>query len=94
MKLVWDLDAMVDRDDIFSYIERDDPTAAIRLDDTVEEHGRALRDFPQLGRAGREPGTREWVVSGTPYILVYEVSDDVVRVVRVLHGAMEWPPPR
>jgi toxin ParE1/3/4 len=37
------------------------------------------------------PETRELVVSGTPYIVVYLISDDV-ELIRVLHGAQQWPP--
>lgn len=49
-----------------------------------------------MGRAGRVSGTRELVVSGTPYIVVYKAHRNVLRILRVLHGAMMWPeePPR
>jgi toxin ParE1/3/4 len=36
-------------------------------------------------------GTRELVVSGTPYIVVYRVMGKVITVLRVLHGARQWP---
>ncbi len=26
-----------------------------------------------------------------PYIIVYQVTGDVLHVVRILHGAQEWP---
>jgi hypothetical protein len=31
------------------------------------------------------------VVRPLPYIVVYQVSEDVVYVVRILHGAQKWP---
>ncbi len=37
-------------------------------------------------------GTRELVVAGLPYLVVYRLSDQVVEVLRVLHHAQEWPP--
>ena len=45
--------------------------------------------FPYIGRKGRIEGTREWIVRGLPYIILYEVDDvrQVVTVVAVLHGA-------
>jgi plasmid stabilization system protein ParE len=41
------------------------------------------------GRLGREPGTRELVVTRLPYVVVYAVRDDTVWIVRVLHTARE-----
>jgi addiction module RelE/StbE family toxin len=47
--------------------------------------------FPNRGRTGKKPGTRELVVRPLPYIVVYQVSGDVVYVARILHGAQKWP---
>ena len=52
---------------------------------------RRLRDFPASGRVGRIAGTRELVISGTPYVAAYAISETAVRILRVLHGAQEWP---
>jgi toxin ParE1/3/4 len=51
-----------------------------------------LEEHPELGRAGEIAGTRELVVSGTPYILVYEISDDGsdVSVLNVIDGRSDW----
>jgi toxin ParE1/3/4 len=58
-----------------------------RILDAVEQ----LHQFPLHGRPGRSPGTRELVIAGLPYLVVYSV-DSVdprsVAVLRVLHGAM------
>jgi toxin ParE1/3/4 len=35
-------------------------------------------------------GTRELVVSRTPFIVVYAVGD-AVELLRILHGAQQWP---
>ena len=51
-----------------------------------------LRRHPELGRPGRITGTRELVVAGLPYLVVYRVNDSTVEVLRVLHDAQEWPP--
>jgi toxin ParE1/3/4 len=50
-----------------------------------------LAEFPNVGRPGRVPGTRELVVSGTPFIAVYKVEANILWVARVLHGAQRWP---
>ena len=51
-----------------------------------------LADHPYIGRSGRVVGTRELVISTTPFIIVYLVRDDSVFIVRVLHHAQQWPP--
>ncbi len=45
--------------------------------------------FPYIGRKGKVEGTREWIVRGLPYIILYEVDDarQVVIVLAVFHGA-------
>jgi len=40
---------------------------------------------------GRVAGTRELVVVGTPYIVVYRIEPAAVVILRVLHGAQRWP---
>jgi toxin ParE1/3/4 len=49
-----------------------------------------LCEFPQSGGAGRILGTRELVVSGLPYVVVYRVEDDTVEILRVAHTSMDW----
>ncbi len=56
-----------------------------RIESTLTSH-------PNAGRKGREQGTREWVLTGTPYIVVCVKSAAGIEVWRVLHGAQQWPP--
>ena len=79
-----------DLDRIVDYIAKDNPMAAVNIWDEIESQVERLRDFPRSGRAGRMPETRELVVTGTPFIVVYIVGDDV-DLIRVLHGAQKWP---
>lgn len=90
MKLVWSAHALADRNLIFDYIEAENPRAAIAVDERIASAVAQLRDFPDSGRQGRVEGTRELDIAGTPYIVVYLVSDRV-RILRVLHGAQRWP---
>jgi addiction module RelE/StbE family toxin len=89
--LEWSRFALADRDEIFDYIERDNPRAAIAMDDLIGAQVSLLATFPRTGRNGRVVGTRELVISRTPYLAVYRVLDDTVRVLRVLHGSRRWP---
>lgn len=68
------------------YIAASNPGAAESTVQRIKESTRAIAEHPQIGRAGRDSGTREFPVSGTPYIIVYMVHD-VVEIAAVLHGA-------
>ncbi len=52
-----------------------------------------LPDHPQLYRAGRVAGTREMIVHRN-YLVIYAEDKDVISILRVLHGAQQWPPER
>ncbi len=93
MKLVWTLPAREDRKSIREYIAVDNPSAALDLDELLSERAARLLDHPGLGRPGRLKGTRE-LVAHRNYILIYDVVVELVRVLRVLHVARQWPPAR
>lgn len=91
VKLVWSRPASIDRKSIREYIARDNPAAALAIDELIAEMAVKLRDHPDIGRPGRVTGTRELVVHRN-YLLVYDVVVEQVRVLRVLHAARRWPP--
>jgi toxin ParE1/3/4 len=74
------------------YVAERNVSAAIRMGDLIESAVSRLADFPQAGPAGRVPDTRERVVSGTPYVVVYSIVEDAVIILRLLHGRQMWPP--
>jgi plasmid stabilization system protein ParE len=41
---------------------------------------------PRAGREGHVAGTREWLISDTPYLVVYRTRDDEVEILRLWHG--------
>lgn len=89
--LFWTPDAVQDRHDIYDYIETDRPAAAYHLDESFSDKASVLTRYSELGRAGRVPGTRELVVHDN-YLLIYDVVDDIVRILNVVHVARLWPP--
>ncbi len=91
MSLYWTREALSDRRSIYQYIEADNPSAALALDEQFSEMAARLIDYPGLGRSGRIPGTRE-LVAHQNYMLIYDMAGDMVRVLRILHTAMQWPP--
>ena len=90
MELFWTPEAIKDRDDIYNYIEADNPAVALTLDELLSEKASRLVDHPNFGRPGRLTDTRE-LVAHQNYILVYDLAGDLVRVLRVLHAARQWP---
>lgn len=91
MRVEWRARARQDALDIANYIEIDDPAAAVAVCEEIDRGVAMLAEFPNMGRLGRLPGTRESVVNGTPYIAVYRIEGQTVAVLRVLHGARRWP---
>lgn len=83
--------ALQDLREIVGYIVEDDPDAARKLLSHIRERIQGLADMPHLGRPGRVPGTRELVIPDTAYIVPYQVQDHCLQVLRVYHGAREWP---
>jgi len=90
MRLIWDPVAEAERREIRAYIARHNPAAADALDTSFEKRAARLLQYPRMGRLGRLPGTREQVVRSN-YILVYDFTQDSVRILRVLHTARHWP---
>ena len=91
MKLEWSPHALEDRIQAFEFIAEDSVTAAIQVDDVLEASVDHLPEFPESGRPGRLKDTRELIVTGLPYVIVYAIDGDVVKILRVFHTARKWP---
>ena len=92
MNIAWSPEAIEDLALLRAYIAEDNPAAAKRVvRHIIQNVEQLLRDNPHIGRAGRVPGTRELVVSKTPYIVPYRVRRTTIQVLRVYHGARRWP---
>lgn len=91
MKLEWLPTALADRDAIYDYISTDSRRAAVQVDEKIERQADGLMEYPNRGRVGRQRLTRELIVLGAPYIVVYRVASDNILILRVLHTAQSWP---
>lgn len=84
--------ATAELDEAFAYIARERPRAAEAMVRTIQAAVDGLRQFPERGRLGREPGTREPVVPRTPFVVSYRIRGEEIQVLAVLHGKRDWPP--
>lgn len=91
MRVIWTPEALQDRADIWDYIELDNPTAAVRMDALFSDSANRLTEHPKLGKPGRIPGTRELIVHES-YRLVYEIQNETVWLLVLIHTARQWPP--
>ncbi len=92
MALIWTNRAARDLADIHSFLEAKDPQAAARIiQRLVRVTADVLPTTPEAGRPGRVAGTRELVVTRTPYIVAYDVVGANVRVLSVIHSRRVWP---
>jgi toxin ParE1/3/4 len=91
MTLQWTEEAAADLEAIAEYLFGETPLHAARIVRSVYEAPSKLLLSPERGRPGKRQGTRELVLTPLPYLVVYTVSNDVIDVVRVLHGAQKWP---
>jgi toxin ParE1/3/4 len=72
---------------IRAFVALDKPGAAERLAIRIVALVEALRSSPYLGRIGVEPGIRELVVGGTPYIILYRIRGAKLLILTITHGA-------
>ena len=61
---------------------------------SVIERIGTLETFPNLGRVGRVRGTREIAFPPLPLVAIYEIREEQIVVLRILHGAQRWPSAR
>ena len=83
--------ASTNRFEQLDYIAQDNPLAAISQDEEIEHQVDMLMQHPQMGRPGRKKGTRELVISRTPFVVVYRVKGTRIEVIRMLHSSQQWP---
>ena len=85
MKLRWLSTALSELDRVFDYISGESPLSARRVLTRIRDATRNLERFPESGRPGHVNGTRELVVAGLPYLIVYRIYGDVIEILRVFH---------
>jgi toxin ParE1/3/4 len=89
--LIWTTSAKRELREVVSYIWSDNPAAAKRIRDRIETSAAFLKSQPFAGRPGTIPGTRE-TIPHPSYRIVYQVTEETVFILSVMHTARQWPP--
>jgi toxin ParE1/3/4 len=88
----WLPEAHRNRFEQLDYIAEDNPLAAIGQDEEIERQVAMLIEHPKMGRLGRVSGTRELVISSTPFVVVYRLDGpNRIEILRLLHSSQQWP---
>jgi len=92
VRLAWTPEAITDRRAVYDHVAAANPRAAQDLDRLFQHKIGRLLSHPLIGRPSRRlQGTRELVVHQN-YVVAYDVRDEVVRILRLLHTSRLWPP--
>jgi plasmid stabilization system protein ParE len=91
LKVRWTRLALRHLDQACAFIAAEAPAAVPVLLERVEAALAMLCRFPEMGRPGRVEGTRELVLTGTPFILPYRVKGARIHLLAFMHGARRWP---
>ncbi len=91
MKIIVSPEARDDLRATYTYYVERNPATAGRVVRTITDAIAGLAQFPLMGREGIVPGTRERIIRRYPYKVIYEVKEDTIEIVRVLHTAQQWP---
>ena len=66
-------------------------TVAARIIEHIVTSIQRLAAFPQSGRRGRVPETRELVITDAPFIVAYTIEEDRILILALYHSARQWP---
>jgi toxin ParE1/3/4 len=90
MRIRWTPASADDLQNISDYLHEKHPQFAQTTVGRLYSEIRQLGRFPSRGRPGRELGTRELVLTGLPYVVVFRSTDQMVEILRIYHGSQNW----
>jgi toxin ParE1/3/4 len=92
MKVRWTRQALGDLQHVHEYIAEESIQAAGEMVSRIHQAVTLnLKEHPRMGKEGRVTGTRELILAGTPYLLVYVLEGSEIQIVTVLHSSRRWP---
>ena len=85
MSLRWEARALTELRMMYGFLSRDDPAAAKRMVNWLEEATGRLLIIPKSSRPDMMDRVRILAVPGAPYVVVYRVSRDVVDILGMVY---------
>lgn len=76
-------------DGIREYIEKDNPEMAWVVASFIRRSITVLNEWPHRGRATEKESIRRLVVTNYPYVVYYQIRDEDVLIVSVMHTAQD-----
>lgn len=80
---------------LLSYLYAESPEASLMMLERIQTTVEKLALFPYLGREvegdGVAMGIRRINVADTPFFLVYMAEEAGIEILRIIHGARNWP---
>jgi toxin ParE1/3/4 len=81
--------AVVDLEDIWYFIAQENPVAASRVVNALKQRILSLDKLPERAQLRPDIASNARCLIQGNYLVVYEVIDARVEVVRVIHGAID-----
>jgi toxin ParE1/3/4 len=93
MKIRWSETALVEIEDIFSYIYENNRAVAAAVVERIEGLTELLEEFPLVGHLTDEAGVRVLPVVRYPFLIFYAIDDAAGEIVilHVRHTAQQRP---
>ena len=91
MNIRWAPAAADDLEEIGAYLKEHEAALAESTVRNLYDTVQSLRQFPRRGRLGKKSETRELLTTPLPYLIIYEIQGDTIHILRIAHGARNWP---
>jgi toxin ParE1/3/4 len=92
MRLLLSQLALAELDEILDYLAERSPLGAKHVEMRIRRAFERIADHPEAAeRVEQRPGVRRLPLVRYPYVIYYEIGEDAVTVLRILHGARRQP---
>jgi toxin ParE1/3/4 len=78
--------AEADLAEILEYLHKNSPSLAEQYARSISEKSQVLSRFPAMGRRRPEIASELRSTLVKPYVNFYRIKDDIVQILRILHG--------